>query len=668
MNIEYLILMNVVSFVLLNFLPVTGAFLLAGKLASDSPPLKYALMILLYLIQCAANFSLLGIFGMLNIAGGIIASAISGVICCIIAGKNRPSTAPNIVPPESESYFYCTILQKLIWGMLLLLIWKSSMMPGTDTYLYHLYYPAMWITKGKIFAVTLPGLPHEYFPICGETIYGWLLLSGNTLFVPYLSCCAWAMCLLAMAALWRSYNIPSIYIISGIWLCISCGILFENSVLVYTDVLTGAFLTTGISLLILALNGKITERKKQFFLAALAGFALGFSAAIKYSGLVLAPIITLMLLICFFVRNPMARKGAWITAGCAFLAAGGYYIPNLIKTGNPFYPVKIPFIFPQGIDFKRESVPFSEIWTFFVNNNQWDMNRMNACLLIGLIGGTLILVIKKVVPENRETVKLCVWLLAVFLVAEFVMLLIYPAMAQARQIIPFVMALGMLFPPVLFGLFGKFLRSKRSFAVYTVLILGLGLLNFYKISIIISLSIFLGLVLFTLIQNKYHNFVRAVIILAVLTSIVFSSVIRFKQSLSFFRLYGGVIVSDIIKHLKQNCQKESVQRIASVGCWFNYMMMMDLSGNEVFYVPVNKKNTTHPHEVSSVSELRDDPVPYPVWKRRLYDAGCHYLVIDLSSHQDFLTNRDLELRWALEHPEDFELICCNEHISFFRIK
>ena len=108
--------------------------------------------------------------------------------------------------------------------------------------------------------------------------------------------------------------------------------------------------------------------------------------------------------------------------------------------------------------------------------------------------------------------------------------------------------------------------------------------------------------------------------------------------------------------------------IAASGYLFNYMLMWDMPGNRVFNIPINQADTTHPHEVKDLSLLREQSISYRQWLERLRNAEIDYLVIDLTSHQDFASNRDAELNWAYEHPETFKPVAGGNGIYLFKIE
>ena len=112
---------------------------------------------------------------------------------------------------------------------------------------------------------------------------------------------------------------------------------------------------------------------------------------------------------------------------------------------------------------------------------------------------------------------------------------------------------------------------------------------------------------------------------------------------------------------------EEPLRIATVGTWFNYMLLQDMYGNVTGYVPINPAATTHLHELENIDDLRNDVVSYEEWLDRLQRGEYTHLVVDLSCHQDFPQNLRCELNWALAHPEKFQVIVAGENVYFFRI-
>ena len=244
------LLLQVLFFSAENLLPIISAYYFAGKIALSFSA-RFAYTFFLIFLQWIILFALIGLTGALSwytcTVGGVVFALI---LYCV--GRKIP------VSIQSETTFSTNLMLTkylfiFIFGLCLLYLMKCTILPGTDTYLYHLYYPAMWLHTGKIHAVSMAGLPHEYFPICGELLYGWLLCTGfGPAFAALLQLFSLMMAFCAVYALWDYFKIDAIFLYTGILLTASTSIIMQNAILCYTDTLTGAFLVTGSCFIILA--------------------------------------------------------------------------------------------------------------------------------------------------------------------------------------------------------------------------------------------------------------------------------------------------------------------------------------------------------------------------------------------------------------------------------
>ena len=206
---DYIFLQSITVFVLalINIIPIFGAYSLAKTIAKGKPfSLQISLSILLYLLQCEFAFGIMGIFGLLTQEYCGITIGITGFSLYFLAAK-FDKKQPEEMPDSNISLLQNTrwIDRFLIYFCILIIlnyIYLSTILSGTDTFLYHLYFPAQWLHHNKIFAVSLAGLPHEYFPVFGEILYGWFMLCGpNTPFIGLLQIIALLMALCSLAAL-----------------------------------------------------------------------------------------------------------------------------------------------------------------------------------------------------------------------------------------------------------------------------------------------------------------------------------------------------------------------------------------------------------------------------------------------------------------------------------
>ena len=680
MDYGWIILMSVVSFTMLNAAPLAGAWMLAGKIACNCYS-RWALTGFIFMIESLLICGGCGAAGALNLQGAIISSVTLGIAVILLAHKLKQKKVQEQLRQDHPKKSYPErLIESMLWIIGLFVCIKSAYLPGTDTMLYHLYYPAMWIDAGRFFAIPMQGLPHEYFPICGEVLYTWLLFGAvEPTVAPLLQTAATVMALLAMAGLWKTFQIPDFYIKAGILLLIASSIIIENVSMCYTDTLTGALLLTGTAFLIQGFYIKEQNKLSSYTYVLAGSSAMGLCAAIKYSGLVLSPVITLLMLIVFMFDDWRRKELAvhcrlYIAAVlAAIVSAGIFYLPNFLKTGNPFYPVKIPFLFSNGVEFDRPTVKPGELYSFFVNDNAWSMNIFSALLFL-LLPLAALLAAWQLRRKNSNKAELLTALSLILVFSEIIMLLIYPAMTQARQIIPYLMALAILFPPVLQQLFPDLECNCKKSLIAVVAILLICILTasnpITTVYLYLALiSIAAGALLAIFRSRKGVMTVNILFAAAIAFMLFFCWYMRwaFPETL-LAENTSPAIVKGIMQLRSDYKTAGKPLKIASCGSWFNYRMLLDMPGNQVHCVPVNTENTLSAHQVDDVKKLREPAVDYAVWLKRLQESGFTHLVIQLNSHQDYGLNRDLELEWALRHPENFTLFSSDKNVYFFSIK
>jgi hypothetical protein len=283
----------------------------------------------------------------------------------------------------------------------------------------------------------------------------------------------------------------------------------------------------------------------------------------------------------------------------------------------------------------------------------------------------------KVFQPDVENLTAVITPLAIILTAvEAIMIAIYPAMTQARSAIPFLLAAALLLPPLLQLFIGNRINTPRKeliFTVLTAITVFLLLCQRYQYQCYLLLAGVAILIMF-LAGIKRQKLLRAiygiVIFIALLSLSLCWYIRRAATDELADKFYNGETAAAIkfVRHLHK-VNKYQPLKIASSGCWFNYSLLLDMPGNLVECVPVNKLNTVHPHEVKSLEELRgNEHVDYALWLDRLRQGKYNILLIDLGSSQDFPLNRELELKWAQAHPEIFIPVVTGENIHLFLIR
>ena len=154
---------------------ILGAYSLARYLSKGGRFEIITLTFCISFLEVIAIFGILGIFGGLNLPMTFVSNfVIGGALCCFF-GSSVKSSLPPVRPFNLSE----RILLIIFFVGMARYLYGTTIQSGTDTYLYHFFYPATWIADGRISRVPLLGLPHEYFPIYGEIFYGWMMIPFN---------------------------------------------------------------------------------------------------------------------------------------------------------------------------------------------------------------------------------------------------------------------------------------------------------------------------------------------------------------------------------------------------------------------------------------------------------------------------------------------------------
>ena len=646
------------SFFLYNAAPLAGAWCLASCLNTGKRAGFLALFLFTWMLEGLAAFGIGAAFGLLEPGTYLFIPLGVGTAVCLLSGLKRKK-----FPPAEE----CTFAERAYLGLgaafFLLPAFEGAIIhSGTDAFSYHLYFPAMWIRAGHLAPAAIHGLPCEYLPPFGEMLYGWLMMpSGSSAFAGLLQplslfAAACALIMLAQACSCGTAEALMLFILLP-----ATGILTENAMLCYSDVLTGSFLLAGTVFLII---GALRGGDKR--LGVLAGLVMGCTAGMKYSGLLAAPLVTGVFCLAFLFRKKW-RAYAFSVIPAALFAGACAYLNNFLRTGNPFYPVRFGALFPQGIDFQRPPVIASwpKLWDFFVTGDQWGFN-VPTVLLYGLLPAVFFICVLRKGRRMRLYEKLLLIPVSCGVVLFAVHLLFYPAMAQPRQFIPVLMLLTPGFIPLLRAWKTPRSRPLKNAAAIAVFIL---LYSFpVTIKCLFLPAFFLPFAAGTLIfRRSFLRFVRVTVLLFILL-LPLMFLLRVELKDHAYRIGSDPVHSQAVMMVQDDHFSTGRPcRIASMGTWNNYMFMEDMPENLVVAISPAQTEAVHPHEVKDVRELRNPPAPYEVWLKRLRDAGITHLAIELDAHHNYLDNKRIELDHALAHPEVFEPLVEDESFHLFRV-
>ena len=635
----------------------------AARPAGPGVPERILLAASYGLALMLASFGVPGMFGCL--------SGPSVIACCLVLsgglyGVSRKWMQPETADKNTVPHPAPTLGRsgKFFLGMLLCgtaILMLSCLMGhlGTDTYFYHLYFPAMWLENGSMAYVPVPGYTCEYYPAYGEMLFGFLMAPAqNADFACLLQPAALALNAAAVYVLGRFFGASETASLASAALAMFTSMLFGNAAMAYTDVLNGSILTAGLALLCTGASRRHTPSCLG------AGILLGIAASIKLTGLMLSPVLALAVMAYFFVRKPDSRKCVIVSAVTAVVFAAPFYLRSWIVTGNPFYPVRIPPVFTAGLEFERHAVGFTaEAWDFFFRGGSWGLNIPS-----GILWGLAPFAVLAVVLICRKTQeRALIILLTLVLIGLFaVQLSVYPEIAQARQYIPWIMTGSLLLPVAMTPAEERFPR------VFPVVLL------IFLIAVYWSpVTAKYGYVLLPLsgaammfVPDRWMR--RAVCIVLVLCFPAGAFLSATREMDPGVREHGNVLVfgrgpAECIRQVIKASEDEGSKTTAVIGTVFSYGFMEDAAGNRVISIPINKKNSLKPHEFGSLAEMRSDPVDAEEWIARLDAAGADYLYVEFTDDAERLPDPSWEYRAAKAHPDRFRCLYDDDVCALFQV-
>ena len=653
---------------------VTGAFFLAKKVCSENPFERFAFTMLLTLVTGGVNFGLCGLLKIISVQSIFIANLLMGFLFLFltkhISGKNNDVEISSSAPAVSS----IPLSLRLLTGFLILwavsrLYPVISMPPfGTDSYMYHLYYPAEWIRSGEINRISIIGLFPEYYPVFGELLYGFLLLpmKENAALASTLQWAALVMASACMVITAEALGYKKQYGLFASCIFFCTGIVMMNLLMAYTDILNGSLCFAGFSFLLLGC------RRNSLFLLLFSGLLMGFSTAVKPLGMLWSPVITLTFSLVFlYVYRPSFRNilYMWITA---ILTALPFFLKNWMDTGNPLYPQELVLcgikIFSPGIKAGVYApVGLKNFFPFLFDGGVFGFNKASILLyLIAGTGATLLLLLslflpavaKKAFPDERGK-KVFFFFIPFILLFTLLHILIYPRIAEPRSLLLLLFFHCLFFLPLLAATeisIGKWKNIPLA-GILAGCILPWSSFTTNFITWFCNWSagcagmFFSGFL--TNEQRSRKGLYVLLILLALLIPLQFT--IRGAGKQHFYKLMFNSDEYRSCKIVQEMFARGEKSIIDYVGGVFAYAYMEDMEGNQVRYIPISEKESTFVHHFGSYGKMREEPVKYEVWLERLQKAGVNILIVNTDTPA-LIFNRRQELNWAKAHPENFTLL------------
>lgn len=299
----------------------------------------------------------LGTFGWLTWMVSLLSTKLIWLVPVLALGLffwQRPKFDFSTI--QSEPKWWIAVFFILLLFPIINALAPSDMMDW-DSLAYHLAVPKLWLEAGKV--TYIPFIHHSNFPFCVDSLYLYGLSLGSesgakAMTVSFYA--AGALWLVSVVRRWSGNNLAGI--LAAIAFMTVPVVMWESGS-GYIDVAHGLF--AAIAILAAAEAVKNGDRKWLF----LCAWAVGLAMASKYTGLLTAVVVGLVLTGGYFKnkRSDWWRPAAAIALAFAVLA-GPFLIRNVVNTGNPTYPFLYSVFGGQNWDSWRDSVYKNEQRTF----------------------------------------------------------------------------------------------------------------------------------------------------------------------------------------------------------------------------------------------------------------------------------------------------------------
>lgn len=662
------------SFLFLIFFPLLFAWDFWAKRLTKTLWERGAFLSFASLAVSGGVFGILGVFGVLSITTLLAASFLAGGVLYYAGKKLLRGVEPNSFSREG------TLTEKVLTGVLAGFLF-SRLLPvlfsppfGTDSYMYHLYYPAAWIQEGVISRHSLIGLFPEYYPIFGELLFGVFMLPMSN------SSCAGLLQLIALAAgccsgvaLGERLGFSRKYALTAVLLLAGTSIVQMNALMAYTDILNAAFCLGAFFFMVMAFQ----EDESFYFI--FSGVLFGLSASIKPLGLLWSPVIAFVFLMTLWGIWKNSWKKILLFAGCAFITALLFYLRNWIDTGNPFYPQKVAIgpwvIFGNGVTAGAYSpIGLKNCWEFLTEGGLFGLGKRGAYFFAAVLicGGAVYLtaLFLKRFREKWFCSKETFLLYSVFVPAIPLFLLFhasfYPRIAENRSFLLLFFFLIFFILPFLTMLESLPGKDKWALIFLPVLLLLVWTTGSETYFISLGLMLLAGGGSFFLFrkERKQEKWGRTLgLMLLLLLPLAFP--FRAGSNRAYFSLFFSGEEALSIEKIRQYYRAGKACVINYVGGVFCYAYMEEMPENRVLYVPISKKDSSHIHDFASYKEMRESPVSYGEYLDRLRKRKVSFLIVNTDTPA-IIYNRYQEVKWAQAHPERFRLLAGGgENATFF---
>lgn len=685
--------MHIIVFLIMNSIIILSSFLLTAKVLKISNLVEFFIsFFIFYMSQIILTELLLGIFGILYLDNVLLSNSIILLFVWLFTRKH-----PSYLNLHQADELILELLNNKIMLLLISIISIFALVKlginlvnppfGWDSLNYHFVFPVEWLKQGNLnMPITISDDPSpSYYPINGSLFYLWLILPFRNVFLADLGQLPFfILAFLATYGIARIIGINRDFSFSAACLFILIPNFFKQLSVAYVDVMVAALFLTCLFYLFL-LN-------TEFFLRYVLLYSLSLSLLLGTK--TIASAYTILLLIPFIYLCFKNKKRSYLLINSLFIIIilGGFtYIRNFLETGNPLYPLDFrlfgKIVFKGVMDIKTYSAHF-KIEDYGLSKLLFHEGLGLQSLIFILPG--IFLALPIAIVKKRKFIN---FNLGYFFILPILIYLVY------RFVIPLANTrylYALLGTGIILGFYvAKILNLKKW--IINILIILSGFASMAELAkrqeLVVSTIFTILLFVFLLFLRKYFKenqliktpfFIVPTLIFIILSLIILeqdyikNEFPRYKKMVKYSGFWPDA--TEAWDWLNQNT---SGNNIAYIGRPVSFPLYGSGFKNNVDYVSVNKIEPAKLHyfpnsyyrwgfdfeslhrNLEVQGNYRSD-ADYSVWLSNLSQRNIDYLFV-YSLHQIKAIEFPLEDKWALMHPEKFNLVFANQTIHIYKI-
>ncbi len=314
------------------------AFVAARRLTPSREPSQRLLDSLLWWAALAGGLVLLlGSIGQLHLPGLLVVVLLLTVAVVALDRLRRPPGDERIEGAADREVRFACILALFVACLVLAAAYLSRILPSltTDALVYHLAFPARWVQQERIelIPVWFHNPANTFSPLHPSCVFAWWILPmGSDVLARFAQLPFLAALGLAIYRLLRGAGTAAFLAAAAASACCVSRPFLGEGLQAKDDVMLAACFVASVVAL--------TREDVASLAGGLRlGLAFGLLLATKYVALLSVPML-LVPALGLVGRKPGRRQILWALVPLILLA-GPWYVPNLVLTGNPLFPIEV---------------------------------------------------------------------------------------------------------------------------------------------------------------------------------------------------------------------------------------------------------------------------------------------------------------------------------------